>query len=136
LAFFGDADQAVGFEGAKMVVELLARNMEASGEHGGGGRFGKLGEDASTDGVEGHSGGGGVVDDFDREHGEIRALTIFIVKRFVPRKYGTGSTLASGSVALTLAQAGMPMPRKGLEEDAAEDDVGHAEIDDEAGDID
>jgi hypothetical protein len=80
----------VGFEGAKMVVELLARNMEASGEHGGGGRFGKLGEDASTAGVEGHSGGGGVVDDFDREHGEIRALTIFIVKRFVSRKYGTG----------------------------------------------
>jgi len=38
-ALLGDAHEAVGFEGTQMVMKLLARSLEASGQHGGRSRF-------------------------------------------------------------------------------------------------
>ena len=71
----------MGFEGAQVVVELLARDPEARGERRGRGRAGQLGEEPAPDGVEGDRRGGRIVDDVDVEHGTSLALTNFLVNR-------------------------------------------------------
>jgi hypothetical protein len=68
MAFFGDANECVGFQGAKVVTKFLARNLEASGEHGSRGGLGEFREDTRANRVEGHSSGSGIVDDFDGKH--------------------------------------------------------------------
>jgi hypothetical protein len=60
----------VCFEGAQVVVDLLPGEADLGGEHGGGSGCGEFGEEPAADGVEGHFGGGGVLDDGDVVHGD------------------------------------------------------------------
>jgi hypothetical protein len=68
LALLRDLDEAVRLEDAEVVVELLAGDPDPLCQCRGGCRLGQFGEQAGADGVEGHDGGCGVVDDFDVEH--------------------------------------------------------------------
>src|SRR5277367_869732 len=92
LAFSGDAHESVRFKGAKMVAEFLTGNFEAGGKHGSRSGLEEFREEARANWVEGHGGGGGIVNDFDGKHGgeEIEALTIFIVNSDLSRLIGEG----------------------------------------------
>src|ERR1700759_4703278 len=59
-AFLDEVDEAVLFEGAQVVVDLLPGQADLSGERAGGAGHDQLGEQAAADRVEGDLGGGRV----------------------------------------------------------------------------
>jgi hypothetical protein len=81
LALFGDSDQAMSFERAEVIVDSLAGNSELRSKHGSRSGLGETRKDAGADRVQRDGRGGGIVDDFDGKHEEIRPLTKLFVNR-------------------------------------------------------
>jgi hypothetical protein len=67
----------VPLQGPQVVVHLLPGQADAGGEHGRGGGFGQLGQEAGADGVQRHLGRGRVLDDRHLEHGGQASLDNF-----------------------------------------------------------
>ena len=80
LAFLGQPHQPVLLQRVQMVVDLLPGQADPRGQRRRRGGRDQLGEESTPHGLQGHRRRRRIIDDLDVEHGEMVALTTFLVK--------------------------------------------------------